>query len=93
MTKRHEAVTKRHDVPKDEKTDKTDKAEKTEEVRQLISMGKEKGFLTYEELNNALPPGALATQQLDHLMTMFGEMDIEVVETPPEEARYPRMPA
>ena len=27
-----------------------------EEVKQLIDMGKEKGFLTYEEVNDLLPP-------------------------------------
>ena len=31
------------------------KDEKVDEVKQLISLGKEKGYLTYDELNNALP--------------------------------------
>ncbi len=66
------------------------KEEKLEEVKQLISLGKEKGFLTYDELNNALPADIVSSEQLDNIMMMFGEMDIEVVDTP-EEGRYQRM--
>ncbi|MDC4224062.1 MAG: RNA polymerase sigma factor RpoD [Candidatus Manganitrophus sp.] len=66
------------------------KEEKMEEVKQLISLGKEKGFLTYEELNNALPADVLSSDQLDHIMMMFGEMDIEVID-PEEAGRFQRM--
>ncbi|MHB8481593.1 MAG: RNA polymerase sigma factor RpoD [Nitrospiria bacterium] len=60
------------------------KEEKLEEVKHLISLGKEKGFLTYEELNNALPADILSSEQLDNIMVMFGEMDIEVVDSAEE---------
>jgi len=66
------------------------KEEKLEEVKQLISLGKEKGFLTYEELNNALPADVLSSDQLDHIMVMFGEMDIEVID-PEDAGRFQRM--
>src|SRR3989344_1855226 len=56
------------------------KDDKLDEVKHLISLGKEKGFLTYDELNNALPADVLSSEQLDNLMVMFGEMDIEEVE-------------
>ncbi len=56
------------------------KEEKLEEVKQLINIGKEKGFLTYEELNNALPVDLLTSEQIDSIMVMFGEMDIEVID-------------
>ncbi|MGE0156265.1 MAG: RNA polymerase sigma factor RpoD [Geobacter sp.] len=51
-----------------------------DEVKQLIDLGKEKGFLTFDEVNDILPPD-IATEQIDDVMGMFGEMDIEVVET------------
>ena len=51
-----------------------------EKVKQLISMGKEKGYLTYDEGNNLLPPDIVSSDQIDDLMMMFGEMDIEVVD-------------
>jgi RNA polymerase primary sigma factor len=43
-------------------------------------MGKEKGYLTYDEVNNLLPPDIVSSDQIDDLMMMFGEMDIEVVD-------------
>jgi RNA polymerase primary sigma factor len=66
------------------------KEEKMDEVKNLISIGKEKGFLTYDELNNALPAEVLTSEQLDNIMIMFGEMDIEVIETA-DEGRYQRV--
>ncbi len=65
------------------------KEEKLEEVKQLISLGKEKGFLTYEELNNALPVDMLSSEQIDNIMVMFGEMEIEVID-PDESSRFQR---
>ncbi len=50
------------------------------EVRKLISLGKEKGYLTYEELNSKLPAEMISSDQLGNLMTMFGEMDIEILD-------------
>ncbi len=51
-----------------------------EEVQQLIDLGKEKGFLTYDEVNDILPADMVSSEQLDDVMSMFGEMDIEVVD-------------
>ncbi len=51
-----------------------------EEVQQLIDLGKEKGYLTYDEVNDILPADIVSSEQLDDVMSMFGEMDIEVVE-------------
>src|SRR5207249_1810738 len=50
------------------------------EVKKLISLGKEKGFLTYEELNSTLPAEMVSSEQLSNLIAMFGEMDIEVID-------------
>ena len=61
--------------------------ERTVEVNRLISLGKEKGFLTYRDLNNGLPAEMATTERLNSLMTMFGEMDIEVIDAP-EGERY-----
>ncbi len=51
------------------------------EVKKLISLGKEKGFLTYDELNNTLPAEVVASDQFGTIMSMFGEMDIEIVDS------------
>jgi len=56
------------------------KKPKTDKVQQLITLGKEKGFLTYNEVNDVLPADIVSPDQADDLMGMFGEMDIEVVD-------------
>ena len=66
------------------------KEEKTDEVKRLISIGKEKGFLTYRDLNTNLPADQVSTDRLSSLMTMFGEMDIEIIDSP-EGERYQQM--
>ncbi len=66
------------------------KEDKTDEVKRLISMGKEKGFLTYRDLNSTLPADMVSSERLSSLMTMFGEMDIEIIDSP-EGERYQQM--
>jgi len=50
------------------------------EVKALMERGREKGFLTYEEVNDALPSDIVSSDQIDDVMSMFGEHDIEVVD-------------
>ena len=49
------------------------------EVQALIRMGKTRGYVTYEEMNNFLPTHLITPDQLDDLMIMFSDLDIEVV--------------
>jgi len=51
------------------------------EINQLISRGKEKGYLTYEEVNDVLPPDVVTPEQIDDLMHLFGENEIDIVDT------------
>ena len=51
-----------------------------DELKRLISIGKEKGYLTYDELNNALPAELVSSEQIDDMMMIFDEMDIQIVE-------------
>ena len=55
------------------------KNDKRTEVRQLISLGREKGYLTYEEVNDVLPPDVVSPEQIDDLMLLFGELEIELI--------------
>ncbi|MCZ6874925.1 MAG: RNA polymerase sigma factor RpoD [bacterium] len=56
-------------------------SDKRKEVKKLISQGKEKGYLTYQEVSNVLPPDGVSSEQLDDLMLLFGELDIELIGT------------
>ena len=51
------------------------------QIKDLITKGKKQGYLTYDEVNDALPDNLVASDQLDDVMGMFGDMDIEIVET------------
>ncbi|HET8563988.1 MAG TPA: RNA polymerase sigma factor region1.1 domain-containing protein, partial [Candidatus Binatia bacterium] len=51
------------------------------EVKKLIDLGKEKGYLTYDEVNDMLPADVVSPDQIDDVMSIFGEMDIEVVDS------------
>jgi len=53
-----------------------------QKIKRLISQGKEKGYLTYEDLNKVLPQDVGSESFQDALM-VFDEMEIDVVETPP----------
>ena len=55
--------------------------EKYDEVRQLIQIGKEKGYLLYDEVNELLPPDITTSDDLDELFTTFGNAGIEVVDS------------
>jgi RNA polymerase primary sigma factor len=60
------------------------------EVKKLIAIGKEKGFLTYDELNSTLPAEVVSSEQFGSIMAMFGEMDIEIVDAPEGGVERPR---
>src|SRR3954463_3845692 len=51
------------------------------EVKKLIDLGKEKGYLTYDEVNDMLPADIVSPDQIDDVMSLFGEMDIEVIDS------------
>jgi RNA polymerase primary sigma factor len=55
--------------------------EKYDEVRQLISIGKEKGYLLYDEVNELLPADITSADELDDLFSTFGSAGIEVVDS------------
>ena len=51
------------------------------EIGRLVSQGKEKGYITYEEVNSALPSNFIAPEQIDGLMNLFGANEIHVVDS------------
>ncbi len=53
---------------------------KIPEVRKLITLGKEKGFLNYDEINDHLPADVVAPDQLDDIFVLLDKMDIEITD-------------
>ncbi|HWE27154.1 MAG TPA: RNA polymerase sigma factor region1.1 domain-containing protein, partial [Polyangia bacterium] len=53
----------------------------TERSKQkLISMGKQKGYVTYDEVNDAMPDEIVSSDQIDDWLSTLGDEGIEVVE-------------
>jgi RNA polymerase primary sigma factor len=65
----------------EKKTAKIADPKLNDSVEKLITLGKGKGFLTFEEVNNLLPAEIISPDQIDEVMNMFGELDIEVVDS------------
>src|SRR5207253_238609 len=55
--------------------------ERYDEVRQLINIGKEKGYLLYDEVNEMLPSEITSSDELDDLFNTFGSAGIEVIDS------------
>src|SRR3954464_876682 len=55
--------------------------EKYDEVRQLINIGKEKGYLLYDEVNEMLPAEITSSDELDDLFNTFGSAGIEAIDS------------
>lgn len=50
-------------------------------LKRLINKGKARGYVTYDELNEALPQSQLSSDQIDETMAMISEMGISVVDS------------
>jgi len=56
-------------------------------IEQLIATGKERGYLTYQEVSDKLPHDAMYTDQIDDLLSKLSEMDIEIIDEEDVKAR------
>ncbi len=56
-----------------------------DEVKELLARGREQGFLTYEEIHEALPEQALEGDKYDEMIALIVEMGIDVVESAQED--------
>jgi RNA polymerase primary sigma factor len=52
----------------------------TAAVKRLVARGKERGYITFDELNAILPPDQNSSEQIEDVMANFSEMGIQVVE-------------
>ncbi len=55
-----------------------DKEKQISQIRTLIALGKDKGFLTYEEVNDYLPNDIIDSDQISDIIQMIGDMGIQV---------------
>jgi RNA polymerase primary sigma factor len=60
-------------------------------VKKMIARGRERGFVTYDEINAVLPPDQVSSEQIEDTLALLSEQGINVVES--EEADEPEKPA
>src|SRR5919106_6401746 len=58
-------------------------------VKRMIKLAKQRGFVTYEELNEVLPSEEVSSEQIEDTMAMLAEMGINVVESEGEPEEPP----
>jgi RNA polymerase primary sigma factor len=56
-------------------------------IKKMVARGKERGYLTYDELNATLPTDQVSSEQIEDTMTMLSELGINVIES--EESEEP----
>ena len=59
-------------------------------IKKMLARGKERGYVTYDELNAALPPDQVSSEQIEDTMTMLSELGVNVIEN--EESEEPAPP-
>ncbi|MBP8666345.1 MAG: RNA polymerase sigma factor RpoD [Syntrophaceae bacterium] len=52
----------------------------SDEFKKLLSLGEEKGFLTYDDVNDMLPPDLNSSEQIDDIIMLFGEKNIDIID-------------
>ena len=55
--------------------------EKYDEVQQLIVVGKERGYLLFDEINDLLPTEATSSEEIDELFSVLTSLGIEVLDS------------
>ncbi len=59
----------------------------SKELSELIALGKEKGHLTFEEVNNILPIEIVSSDEIDEILSVLGEENIRLVDTEEEASK------
>lgn len=57
------------------------KETESNEFKKLIALGEEKGFVTYDDVNDLLPSDVTSSDQIDDIIMLFGEKNIDIIDT------------
>ncbi|RJG08313.1 RNA polymerase sigma factor RpoD [Massilia cavernae] len=68
----------------DDKTSEADLERRRQQIKNLINMGKDRGFLTYAEINDQLPENIIDPEAIEGIIATFNDMGIAVYERAPD---------
>lgn len=75
-------MTKLKDAPlSSQKSESGNHLNKNKEIKKLLDLGVQRGFLTYEEVNELMPPEILTPDSIDEVMNLLQENEIEVIDS------------
>src|SRR5882724_3511424 len=60
-----------------------------EHVTKILAVGKEKGYITYKQVNDILPDEVVSSEEIDDILLMLGENDIKIVDQEEKAATLP----
>ncbi len=60
-----------------------------EHVTKILEVGKEKGYITYKQVNDILPEEVVSSEEIDDILLMLGENDIKIVDQEEKAATIP----
>ena len=69
------------ETSRDEHTDTPLADASDQAVKKMLAKGKERGYVTYDELNSVLPQDRMSSEQIEDTMSMLSEMGINLVES------------
>lgn len=52
-----------------------------EDIKNLVKLGRERGFLTYDDVNEMLPSDIITSDEIDSIILMIGAKNIDVIDT------------
>jgi len=58
------------------------KQERNKRIRELIQLSSEKGYITYDDINEILPEDIVCAEEIDSIMILLRGMDIGIMDTP-----------
>jgi len=65
----------------------------SKEMEKIIALGKQKGFLTYDEVNTMLPEDLSSSEEIDRLFEILGNEDIQLIENQEERTAEKAIPS
>ena len=68
------------DDTRNDELEADDKTVSQASIKKMIAQAKDRGYITYEQLNKALPPDQVSSEQIEDVMSMLSEMGVNVVE-------------
>ena len=77
---------KKNPHPNEEANDREEGSEEIsldasiDSIKKLIAKGKERGYVTYDELNESLPSDQLSSEQIEDTLAMLSEMGVNVID-------------